>query len=116
MSSSFRILVIGAAIWGVTLSVAFIGGLAVGRVQAEDVPASNISTAAPAGFQGQQGQLSAEEREALRQRIQSGEVSQEELEQIRQRFRESGGRQGGGQRGQFGGRGQGDTAPQQGTN
>lgn len=127
MSSSFRILIIGAAIWGVTLGVAFIGGLVVGKVQADDVPVTNVSPTAPAGLQGQQGQLSAEEREALRQRIQSGEATQEEIDQIRQRFQQGGGGGqrgpgGGGQRGQFGpggGGGQateGETAPQSGTN
>lgn len=79
MRRPFMILLIGAAIWGVSLGLAFIGGIAVGKVQTGEAPAG-ISTAAEAA-PGPAGQ-----RDEMRQRIQSGEMSQEEMQGMRQQF------------------------------
>ncbi len=93
----FNVLLIGAAIWGVTLAMAFIGGIAIGNSQEDAAPANSAEHAF--GAEGQQGQLDPEATQDLRQRIQSGEATQEEIDEFRQRFQQGGG----GQRGQFGG-------------
>lgn len=98
----FQILLIGAAVWGITLALAFVGGIAIGNSQEDDTNQSAL-TAQPINSDGdhQQGQFDSASVEALRQRIQSGEATQEEIDQLRQRFQQGGG----GQRGQFGGPG-----------
>ena len=97
----FHVLLAGAAIWGVTVGLAFIGGVAVGNSQEDDAASSTLS-AQPIGVDGRHDQFDSVDQHQLRQRIQSGEATQEELDQLRQRFR-----QGGGGRGQFGGGGDG---------
>ncbi|MCI0822595.1 MAG: hypothetical protein J4N34_04105 [Chloroflexi bacterium] len=97
----FHVLLVGAAIWGVTVGLAFIGGVAVGNSQEDDAAPSALS-AQPIGVDGRHDQFDSVDQDQLRQRIQSGEATQEELDQLRQRFR-----QGGGGRGQFGGGGDG---------
>jgi hypothetical protein len=107
----FNMLLVGAVIWGVTLALAFISGIAVGNSQEVAAPASSV--AQPIGADGQQGQFDPAARDEFRQRVQSGEATQEEIDQFRQRFQ-----QGGGQRGQFGGQrpgGQEGTTPGTGT-
>lgn len=108
----FVILSIGVAIWGASLGVAFIGGLAVGSTQSEEPAAEAVAFPDPAGAPSGDGQLSQEQLQQLRQRIQSGEATQEEIDRIRQQFRGAGGGQGGqggagrgGRGGQFGGGG-----------
>lgn len=100
----FNVLLMGAAIWGVTLALAFIGGIAIGSSGDGNSP-ELAASAQPAAFDAPQGQLDPAAREELRRRIQSGEATQEEIDQLRQRFQQGGG--GGGQRGQFGGPGAG---------
>ena len=108
----FNVLLIGAAIWGVTLALAFIGGISVGNsLEITDPVDSGAQTF---GTEGQRGQFDPAAREELRQRIQSGEATREEIDELRQRFQQDGG----GQRGQFGGPrpgGQDSTVPRSGT-
>lgn len=90
----FNVLLVGAVIWGVTLALAFISGIAVGNSQEVAAPASSV--AQPIGADGQQGQFDPAARDEFRQRFQ----------------------QGGGQHGQFGGQrpgGQEGTTPGTGT-
>ncbi|MDA0769223.1 MAG: hypothetical protein BZY79_05325 [SAR202 cluster bacterium Casp-Chloro-G4] len=91
----FQVLLIGAAVWGITLALAFVGGIAVGNSGDDNAMAGQT-----AGISGDQAAFDPADREALRQRIQSGEATQEEIDQLRQRFQ-----QGGGQGGQFRGPG-----------
>lgn len=108
----FNVLLVGAVIWGVTLALAFIGGIAVGNSQEVATPASSV--AQPFDPEGQQGQFDPAAREEFRQQVQSGEATQEEIDEFRQRLQQGGG----GQRGQFGGPrpgGQDGTAPGTGT-
>ncbi len=110
---AFNVLLVGAVIWGVTLALAFIGGIAVGNSQEVAAPASSVTQ--PFGADGQQGQFDPAAREEFRQRVQSGEATQEEINEFRQRFQQGGG----GQRGQFGGQrpgGPDGTPPTPGTN
>ena len=93
----FNVLLIGAAMWGVTLALAFIGGIAVGNSQEVAAPVSSIEHTS--GAEGQQGQFDPAARQEFRQRVQSGEATQEEIDELRQRFQQGGG----GQRSQFGG-------------
>ena len=105
----FNVLLVGAAIWGVTLALAFIGGIAVGNSQEEAAPASSV--AQPFGADGQQGQFDPASHEEPRQRFQSGEATQEEIDELRQRFQRGGAAD---RRGPLGGAqpgGQGGTAP-----
>lgn len=106
MNKSFVILLVIAAIWGVSLGVVFIAGLTIGKTQSDvetlAVPASIQTFPEQASEVGQFGQG---QREELRQRIESGDISQEELDRFRQRFREGSGQRGPGggfRRGGFG--------------
>ena len=99
----FQALLIGAAVWGVTLALAFVGGIAIGNSQ-EAEAATGASSAQHIDGDGQQGQFDPDSREEFRRQFQSGEATQEELDQLRQRFQQSGGGQfrgpgGGGQGG-----------------
>ena len=95
MNKSFVILLVIAAIWGVSLGVVFIAGLTIGKTQSDvetlTVPASLQTSPAQADEIAQFGQG---QREDLRRRIESGDISQEDLDRFRQQFRE-GSRQGG---------------------
>ncbi|MCH7626569.1 MAG: hypothetical protein IIC83_11650 [Chloroflexi bacterium] len=107
MNKSFVILLVIAVTWGVSLGVAFIVGLTMGKTQSDvetlAVPASFQTSPAQADEVSQFGQG---QREDLRRRIESGDISQEELDRFRQQFRdgsERGGPGGGGsRRGGFG--------------
>ena len=101
----FRVLIIGAAVWGITLALAFVVGIAVGS-SGDDEVTQAAAFVQPTGPGGQQGELDPAEREQLRERIRSGEATQEDLDRIQQRFQ-----QGGGGRGQFGGLGTGGPGP-----
>ena len=82
MKKSFVILIVSAAIWGLS-----IGGIALGKTQTDETMNGAASTIQ--GFQGQAeqtGQFDQSQFDDLRRRIQSGEISQEELNQLRQQF------------------------------
>ena len=102
MNKSFAILLVIAAIWGVSLGVAFIVGLTMGNTQSDAetlaVPASFQTSPAQGDEVSQFGQG---QREDLRRRIESGDISQEELDRIRQQFRDGSGQGGPGGRGGF---------------
>ena len=110
----FAILLIGVAIWGASLGLAFISGVAVGSAQPTEPSLDAVALPGPAGQSADPGQLGQEQLQQLRQRVQSGEATQEEIDQLRQQFRGAGGGPGnggpgGGARGgggQFGGGGQ----------
>ena len=109
----YIVLLIGVAIWGASLGLAFIGGVAVGGTQSDEPSAETVAFPVPASGAGQ---IDQDQLQALRQRIQSGEATQEEIDQLRQQFRGAGGGQGGpgggrGGRGQFGGGGGGPAQP-----
>ena len=87
MRKSFVILIVGAVVWGVSLGLAFIGGVALGANQPDDAAITPVSA------QGPQGQFDPAQRDDVRRRIQSGEISQEELNQLRQRQGQGDGRQ-----------------------
>ena len=105
----YIVLLIGVAIWGASLGLAFIGGMAVGGTQSDEPSANTVAFPGSAGPANGADQLDQEQIQTLRQRIQSGEATQEEIDRIRQQFRDAGGGQGGpgggGGRGQFGGGG-----------
>ena len=103
----FQVLLIGAIAWGVTLALAFVGGIAIGSSQEDAVGPTALSAQHAAG-DGPEGQFDPASLEELRRRIESGEATQEELDQLRQRFPQGGGGRfrgpGGGQGGgNFGG-------------
>ena len=100
MNKSFVILLVIAAIWGVSLGVVFIAGLTIGKTQSDvetlDVPASLQTSPAQADEVAQFGQG---QREDLRRRIESGDISQEDLDRFRRQFREGSRQDGPGGRG-----------------
>ena len=101
MNKSFTILLVLVAIWGVSLGLAFIVGLTIGKTQSDvESPAVPVSTQnSPPQADEVRGQFGQGRREDLRQRIESGEITQEELDRFRQQFREGsgeGGRDGSG--------------------
>jgi hypothetical protein len=95
LNKSFAILLVIAAIWGVSLGLAFIAGLTIGNTRSDEeslaVPVSIQTSPTQADEVGQLGQG---QREELRRRIESGEISQEELDRFRRQFREGSGQGG----------------------
>ena len=97
-TKSFVALIVAVLVLGGSLGGAFVGGIALGKSQAEETT-SNI---APLSSTDQQDQTTQEQLDALRERIQSGEFNPENRDQFREQFGQFG-RGGGG--GGFGGGG-----------
>ncbi|MCH7626093.1 MAG: hypothetical protein IIC83_09240 [Chloroflexi bacterium] len=95
MNKSFTILLVVVAIWGVSLGLAFIVGLTMGKagpdVEALAVPVSIQTSPAQADEVVQFGPGQGEEP---RRRIDSGDISQEDLDRFRQQFRDGSGQSG----------------------
>ncbi|MDA1096626.1 MAG: hypothetical protein O3B84_05160, partial [Chloroflexi bacterium] len=107
----FMALLAIVVVLGFGLGGAFVGGIAVGKTQA-DTEASAVAEASarPAANTAQQqleatAPLSADQLSNTRQRLGSGDISPEELTQLRQQFRAQGGAGGDGGFGGFGGGG-----------
>ena len=96
-TKSFMSLIVATLVLGGSLGGAFIGGIALGKSQAEEV--SSNSAPISSTDQPTQGQL-----DALREQIQLGQFDPENREQFRQQFQGQFGRGGGGGDG-FGGGG-----------
>jgi hypothetical protein len=95
-TKSFVSLIVAVLVLGGSLGGAFVGGIALGKSQAEAATPS----IAPLSATDQQDQTTQEQLDDLRQRIQSGEFNPD---QFRQQFQGQFGRGGGG--GGFGGGG-----------
>ena len=104
-TKSFVTLVIAVLVLGGSLGGAFVGGIALGKNQEDDVALNSTSTELPSGTDQQaSGQLTQEQLDQLRQQIQSGEFDPENRDQLRQQFQDQFGQGGPGGLG-FGGAG-----------
>ena len=104
-TKSFVTLVIAILVLGGSLGGAFVGGIALGKNQEDDVTLNSASTQLPSGTDQQaSGQLTQEQLDQFRQQIQSGEFDPENRDQFRRQFQDQFGQGGPGDLG-FGGTG-----------
>lgn len=104
-TKSFVTLVIAILVLGGSLGGAFVGGIALGKNQEDDVALNSASTQLPSGTDQQAlGQLTQEQLDQFRQQIQSGEFDPENRDQFRRQFQDQFGQGGPGGLG-FGGAG-----------
>ena len=88
-TKSFVTLVIAILVLGGSLGGAFVGGIALGKNQEDDVALNSASTQLPSGTDQQaSGQLTQEQLDQFRQQIQSGEFDPENRDQLRQQFQD----------------------------
>ena len=104
-TKSFLTLVIAVLVLGGSLGGAFVGGIALGKNQEDDVTLNSASTQLPSGTDQQaSGQLTQGQLDQFRQQIQSGEFDPENRDQLRRQFQDQFGQGGPGGLG-FGGAG-----------
>lgn len=85
-TKSFVPLLIAVLVLGGSLGGAFVGGIALGKSQTEGTPSSGAPLSSTDSTSRQTDQLSQEQLDEIRQRIQSGEFDPGARDQLRQQF------------------------------
>lgn len=96
-TNAFVLLIVLTLVLGGSLGGAFVGGIALGKNQEEEVVKTNLPAQSPPNLeQPRAGQSNQQTLDELRQQFRSGELSREDLAQLRQQFQGQGGSGAGG--------------------